>query len=142
MERRLRGWIEHDTYFIVLRDKDSGDCVQTKRELRTICDRAGKPGVLIRIACHELESWYLGDLQAVEQGLELRGLAKMQGKSKFRVPDRLANAQQELSRITHRQYQKVAGSRAIGPHLSLTGNRSHSFGVFISGVTQLVQGAE
>ncbi len=139
---RLRGWLDNDTHFIVLRDKDSGDCVQTKRELRVICDQAGKPGVLIRIACHELESWYLGDLRAVEQGLEISGVAKMQGNGKFRAPDRLANAQQELSRISGQRYQKLAGSRAIGPHLSLTENRSHSFGVFINGVTQLVHGAQ
>ena len=69
-------------------------------------------------------------------------LARMQGKRKFREPDRLANAAQELGRITDRRYMKVAGSRAIGPQLSLTQNRSHSFGVFISGVARLARGAE
>lgn len=53
----------------MLRDKDSGDCVETKNRLAGICRDAGKPNALIRIACHELESWYLGDLSAVEQGL-------------------------------------------------------------------------
>ena len=38
---------------------------------------------------------------------------------------------EELEKLTGKSYQKVAGSRAIGPHLSLTGNRSHSFSVFV-----------
>ncbi len=104
-----------------------------------ICRDAGKPDVLARIPCHELESWHLGDLNAVEQGLGVPGLAKKQKRAKYRNPDLIANPVQELQRLTNERYQKIAGSRAIGPHLSPDANRSHSFTVFVSGLQRLVR---
>jgi len=35
-------------------------------------------------------------------------------------------------------YQKVSGSRAIGPHLDSANKRSHSFGVFVGGIRKLL----
>lgn len=134
---RLRAWKAPDSGFIVLRDKDLGNCISIKNHLKSICLRGHKPDALIRIACHELESWYLGDLQAVELGLSLRGLVRQQQKRKFRLPDLLANPAQELKRLTVNVYTKVGGSRLIGPHLSLTENTSHSYGVFIEGIKRL-----
>ncbi|MEA3412892.1 MAG: DUF4276 family protein [Pseudomonadota bacterium] len=139
--RKLKGWIHQDCRFVVLRDKDSGDCVEAKNALRRICQKAGKEDVLIRIACHELESWYLGDLHAVERGLRLDGLGRLQGNRKYRDPDQLGNPSQELTRLTRKKYQKLGGSRQIAPHLSLGNNRSHSFRVFISGVGRLLEDA-
>lgn len=140
---KLRGWRVPDARFVVLRDKDGADCVRVKSELVEICRQAGRPGALVRIACRELESWYLGDLHAVEQGMELSGLARRQKRAKYRDPDRLANPVQELERVTGDRYQKVSGSRAIGPHLSVDAsgaqaNRSRSFRVFVSGLRRLV----
>ena len=60
--RRLRLWRAPDTMFIVLRDQDSGDCRVIKRNLSDKCQVADKPNTVVRIACHELESFYLGDL--------------------------------------------------------------------------------
>ncbi len=128
-----------DSAFVVLRDKDSGDCRRIKANLVELCQRANKSHALVRIACHELESWYLGDLQAVEQGLDFHGLARKQGSRKYRVPDRLANPAQELERMTNKRYQKVTGSRKIGPYLSPDANRSHSFNVFVSGIRRLTE---
>jgi hypothetical protein len=135
---RLRAWQNAQARFVVLRDKDSGNCVQIKSRLVGICQQSGQPDALVRIACHELESWYLGDLRAVEVGLEVSGLAGRQGSAKFRTPDHLANPVQELKRLAP-TYQKVAGSRAIGRHLSLEENRSHSFNVFLSGIQRIVE---
>jgi hypothetical protein len=57
-----------DSFFVVLRDQDSGDCLEIKERLMALCGRAGKEDALVRIACRELESFYLGDLKAVERG--------------------------------------------------------------------------
>nr|VFK66482.1 MAG: protein of unknown function (DUF4276) [Candidatus Kentron sp. UNK]VFK71683.1 MAG: protein of unknown function (DUF4276) [Candidatus Kentron sp. UNK] len=138
---KLQGWIKQDARFVVLRDQDRGNCIETKRQLSAISQDAGKDDVLIRIACHELESWYLGDLDAVEKGLGVGGIAKNQDTKKYRDPDRLTNPFQELNRLTKQAYQKVSGSRNIGPHLSLKDNCSHSFMVFISGIRRLIEGA-
>ncbi len=94
---------------------------------------------MVRVACRELESFYLGDLIAVEQGLGLKGLGRQQQKKKFRNPDELANPAEELYRLTGNRYDKVAGSRAIAPNLSLEVNRSNSFRVLLAGIANLVK---
>lgn len=87
---------------------------------------------------HELESGYLGDLQAVEESLGPKGIAKDSALAKYRDPDRLGNAAQELKALTRNAYQKVSGSRRIAPLLDLEGrNRSTSFRVFCEGVRKL-----
>lgn len=139
--RRLRYW-QGDARFVVMRDQDSGNCLIIKEQLKRLCDEAGRPNVLIRIACRELESFYLGDLAAVEQGLSLSGLAKQQANRKFRDPDQLVNAAEELKKITKNKYQKLAGSRSIGPFLRMDASHcSTSFRALISGLQHLLHEA-
>lgn len=140
--RRLRGYLVPNALFVVLRDKDAGDCRKIKARLVEKCIEANRPNALIRIACHELESWYLADLAAVEHALEIPNLSLKQDQSKFRTPDDLSNPVQELERLTNHRYQKVSGSRDIGPHLDLDNSRSHSFAIFISGLRRLIQGMQ
>jgi hypothetical protein len=143
MEKRmpgiLRAWRMPDCLFLVIRDQDSGDCAVVKERLTELCRAGGKEDALVRIACRELESFYLGDLAAVEQGLSFRGLSAHQNNRKFRIPDNLGNPAQELVRLTAGRYQKVDGSRSIGPHLALDGNHSHSFNVLLAGIRKLVE---
>lgn len=139
LEKRLRGWRMPDTIFLIMRDQDSGDCREIKKGLQEKVRSAGKGDVsLVRIACHELESFYLGDLAAVEEGLSLSGLKERQEQGKYRNPDALANPAEEMYKITDFQYQKIAGSRAIAPLLNLEGgNRSRSFTVLLEGIEAL-----
>jgi Domain of unknown function (DUF4276) len=140
--RRLQGYRTPGARFVVLRDKDAADCLHVKEQLRQKCLQAGKTDVLIRIACHELESWYLGDLAAVAAGLAIEGLEAKQNRAKYRAPDALSNAADELRRLTNSVYQKIAGSRAIGPHLNLDNTRSQSFAVFVAGLRRLFAATE
>ena len=137
MARRMRGYRVPNARFIVLRDKDSEDCRQVKSRLVRNCTDAGKADALVRVACHELESWYLGDLAAVEAGLGVTGLVRHQNKKPWAAPDHLANPADSLASMVP-SYQKIAGSRAIGPHLDPASNRSHSFGVFVAGIQKLI----
>ncbi|MGB3615033.1 MAG: DUF4276 family protein [Elainellaceae cyanobacterium] len=137
---KLRAWQKPDSIFVVLRDQDSGDCIEIKRKLQRICRQAEKPNALIRIACRELESWYIGDLEAVEQGLRISGLSRRyQDKGKFRNPDQLNNAAEELRKITQFKYQKISGSRRIGVFLDRGRNRSRSFTEFVSGIDHILE---
>jgi hypothetical protein len=138
LERRLKHWKTPNTRFLVMRDQDSGDCRVIKQKLLNKCGAAERPDTIVRIACHELESFYLGDLRAVETGLGLNGLSKLQKKRKYRAPDNLPNPAQELISLTKRFYQKVSGSRAIGPHLDLKTNFSHSFNVLFRTIEHIV----
>lgn len=143
LERRLKGWQQPNSAFLIMRDKDGGDGLVIKGRLAEKVKASGKQEVtLIRIACTELESFYLGDLNAVEQGLGISNLAKKQQERKYRTPDALSNASQELQNLTQRKYQKVAGSRAIAAHLKTDGsNHSHSFNVLLTGIEKLIGAA-
>jgi len=115
---KLKGWRRPDTTFIVLRDQDNGNCHDVKHKLKSICDVANKPKVLIRIACRELESWYLGDLAAVETSLKIDGLSALQAKIKYQNPDNIAHPSIELKKITKNRYQKsvaLVSSESICP---------------------------
>ncbi|MCP4702595.1 MAG: DUF4276 family protein [Gammaproteobacteria bacterium] len=136
---RIRGYRNREARFIVLRDQDSHpDCRAVKTKLAGLCANAGRADTLIRIACRELESFYLADLAAVEQALELRGLIRLQKNKKFRAPDYLGSPSQELRTLTKGCYQKVNGSRAIGRLLAPDNTRSDSFRNFITGIRGLL----
>jgi hypothetical protein len=140
IERKLRGWRQKDTFFLILRDQDADDCIVIKAALKAKAAAAGKIGrTIVRIACCELESFYLGDLAAVEQGLKLSNIASLQRKRKYREPDKLADAAQELGRLTKHQYQKIHGARSIAPFLKLDdSNMSTSFKMLLSGIHKAI----
>ncbi|NOY93443.1 MAG: DUF4276 family protein [Deltaproteobacteria bacterium] len=140
--RRMRLWRLPNTRFVVLRDQDSADCKDVKTRLVELCEQACHAETLVRVACRELESWYLGDLAAVERSLHVTGLSAKRDTQKLRDPDAVYAPSKELDALTGGVYQKVAGSRAIAPHLNLAGeNRSRSFGVFIASVQRVVDEA-
>lgn len=133
---KLRFWREPGTFFIILRDKDNENCLEVKSRLTAICEDSKKDNYLVRIACHALENWYLGDLKAIGEALNIPNITQHQNKRKYQNPDLLSNSYDEILKLTSNKYQKVSGSRSIGPLLSLTENRSNSFRVFVSGIKQ------
>lgn len=141
LERRMRGWLAPGSRFLVLRDRDSDDCRAVKKRLSEICRKAGHPEALVRVACGELESFYLGDLGAVAAAFDCK--VPSSRLAKYRSPDKLANDAQELRRLTGGQYQKVSGSRAIAPFLKLDGtNRSESFNALVAGIRKILADAD
>ncbi len=137
--RKLLVYRAPATRILILRDQDSGNCQEIKSRIQGLCGQSGRNDVTVRIACRELESWYLGDLAAVERAFPNNRVSQFQQKAKYRSPDQLNNAAAELSRIVP-EYQKISGSRAIAPHLSLEHNRSKSFQVFLRAVRSLGRG--
>jgi hypothetical protein len=139
--KRIRGYQNRNARFIVLRDLDSHpDCIALKQRLIALCHEAGKAeNCLVRLACRELEAFYLADLVAVERALMVSGLSKKQNKSKFRTPDAVGSPSRELKQLTGQVYEKIAGSRAIGEHIKLDNTRSPSFRNLIAGIRRLEQ---
>ncbi|PRP96423.1 DUF4276 family protein [Enhygromyxa salina] len=133
---KLRAWRTPDTRFIVVQDQDSGDCHRVKARLREICDDAGRPDALVRIACRELEAWFVADLDAVGRAYDLRALVELQNKSKYRSPDLLGSPSRELAALVP-GYGKVSGGRKLGPVVNLDNTRSPSFKNFVAGVRRL-----
>ena len=54
--RKLRAWRTPGVRFVVVRDKDQGDCHVVKDKLLELCRKAGRPDTLVRIVCHHLEA--------------------------------------------------------------------------------------
>ena len=139
MPKRLRAYLNPQARFIVFRDQDiAPDCVVLKARLVEQCQQAGQSAkTLVRIACKELETFYLADLRAVEQGLAIDKLASKQVSKKFRNPDRLGSPSKELDVLTHGKYQKVSGSRAIGKFLDPSNERSASFRNLVTAIRRM-----
>jgi Domain of unknown function (DUF4276) len=122
---------------VIVQDQDSADCKILKEKLVTLCQQHGNCAVLVRIVCRELESWYLGDMKAIEKAYPTFKLAQHQKKSKFREPDTLNNAAQEIRKILP-EFQKISSAKLIASHLDISenANTSESFRQFVSGVTR------
>lgn len=128
---KLRGWNEPNVKFVIVQDQDSNDCKKLKEELFELCKNSGKEA-LIRIACHELEAWYFGDMNALSKAYG-EDLSVAKRKSKYRVPDAIVNPKAELRRLLP-EHQQIAGARRIAPIIDIDNNSSVSFQVFVKGV--------
>lgn len=134
--KKIKTFSNHyqNTGIVILHDQDSHDCKILKSKLAEICSTNGNCKVLIRIACKELESWYLGDMQAIEIAYPNFKKERYWKKAKFRNPDTL-NAAYEIKKILP-EFQKIASAKAIAPHLNIDaeGSQSESYKQFITGI--------
>ncbi len=137
--RKIKANYGEDTIVIILHDQDSNDCVTLKQKIDTICQTYCSNGnrYLIRIVCKELESWYLGDLDAVQQAFPKFNATTYKNKAKFRKPD-LLNAADELSKILP-DFQKIKGAKSISQYIDIQNNKSISFQQFVTGLQKILQ---
>ncbi len=136
--RKLRAWNKPEDQFVILVDQHSEDCIELKDRLRNLCGENTKRDVLIRIVCRELEAWFLGDLRAVGSAYADESIPKMQERSKFRQPDKLDNASQEISSLI-KVRGKVSRAQEIASCMDISSNRSNSFNVFVNGLRGFVR---
>ena len=136
MPRKLRAWREPGVRFVVLRDNDAGDCRALKRRLSDLCRQGGRADTLVRIACQELEAWYLGEPGALADAYgqdELRGIGRQR---RFRDPDAVVKPSAAVSEMAPR-FQKTDGARRMAAHLSRERNRSASFHALMQGIENI-----
>lgn len=127
------------TGFIILQDQDSDDCVRLKHKLTDMCDKAitsWKVSYKVRIVCHELESWYLGDMDAIEHVFSQFHAKKYKNRKIFRNPDQCINPKRELKKLVE-DYPQIATAREIAKHMSVDKNTSRSFNCFINCLLQM-----
>ncbi len=131
--RKLRAIRTPGTRFVILRDQDHANCLQLKDRIRDGCRHAGREDTLVRIACRELEAWYLGDLPALEEAFGMSGLTGLERKARFRDPDAVQNPAVAIAGLVP-GFQKVSGARRMGRVMCPEENRSHSFRTLIRGL--------
>ena len=122
---------------LIVHDQDSNDCTELKNALLAqakIAENAVPS--LVRIACRELENWYLGDLEALQLIYPDIKAHELRRKAKFRSPDHVFGAH-EIGLLV-RDFSKTGAARAMGPIIRLDGNNSPSFRQLVSGVHKLI----
>jgi hypothetical protein len=121
-----------DSNFVILCDRDEDDCVVLKKRIHDLCKQSR---CTVRIACNELESWYLAQLDIVAGHFNVPDLAKYQ--ERYKNPDNIINPDKILKRITNNHYQKVRGSKVMGQYLNPDVTRSVSFKHFVNTLKRL-----
>ncbi len=135
--RKLSAWQYPGDRFVIVRDNDGADCEVVLKMLKAMCVAAGRPDTLVRLACQELEAWYLGDLDAVTAAFGQAKANSPAHRKKFADPDAWKKPSVELERLVS-SFQKGAGARAMAQHLrEPEHNRSHSYRKFVTGVRRL-----
>ncbi len=131
---KLKAWTIPDTRFVIVHDQDSNDCMMLKRDIEEIC-RPYNRTVLIRIVCRELESWYFGDIEAVEAAYN-KNLRKLKNSVKYRVPDSIKDPKDVIRRFIP-ELTQIDGAKRISRYMDINHNSSHSFNVFLEGIRKL-----
>lgn len=127
------------TGFVIVQDQDSNDCRILKQELIQICEKNTSVNIryLVRIVCRELESWYIGDVNALHAVFPRFDVNNAR-LAKFRDPDRCVNPKNELKKIIG-EYSQIATAKEMGQHMDIAINKSISFNQFITGVKHFIQ---
>jgi hypothetical protein len=136
--RKMRAFAQyaHPVKVLILHDQDSNDCTALKQELLQLAQSPNQViPCVVRIACRELENWYLGDFEAIKSVYPEINAKALQLKSKYRNPDHVFGAQ-ELSLLSD-NFSKTRAAMAIGSTINIASNRSPSFQQFISGLSKL-----
>jgi len=131
--RKLRAWREPGARFVVIRDNDGGDCEALKQRLVALCNSSGRSDALVRIACQELEAWYIGEPAAMAKAFGNSQLNDIGNKSRYRDPDAIHQPSREIAKLLP-EFQKVSGARRMASCLSRNGNHSRSFQVTMDGI--------
>jgi len=135
--RKLRAWREPGVQFVVLRDNDARDCYALKKRLTALCQEGGRQDAMVRIACQELEAWYLGEPDALAEAFgddKLRGIGR---RERYRDPDDIQSPSTEIESLVP-EFQKISGARRMASRLTRERNCSRSFQVLIGGIERAV----
>lgn len=148
LTERLRGysaWIPDDWRIVVVVDRDDDDCRKLKERLEEMAAEVGlatksnprrkRFTVVNRLAIEELEAWYFGDWEAVQQAYP-RVNANIPSNAKYRLPDAIKGGTWEaFERVMKAAgyfktgLRKIEVARAVAKHMKPERNESHSFQV-------------
>jgi hypothetical protein len=134
---KLLDWRVPGDRFVIVRDNDGGDCIALKRRLRELCQGTGHNDTLVRIVCQELETWYLGQPEALAEAFGNQNLRTIRSQPRFRNPDARPKPSIDIARLCP-EFQKTSGARTMARHLTRDGNYSASFNVFMEGIARLL----
>lgn len=138
---------------IVLLDRDDGDCVLLKGRLEQAAAKSGLPSksrpdvhgrfyVVNRIVVEELESWFIGDPEALRRAFT--GLPRINPTGGIFCNPNNGETWEALHRslkkhgIYRNSYPKIDAARRIAPNMRVDRYRSWSFGQFVAGIEAML----
>lgn len=129
---------------IISRDQDSSDCIELKNILKNIINGRVSCQYKIRIVCKELESWFLGDLMALERAFPRFKAESIAGKAEIRDVDSIVNPSTYILKVipeySKTEYlPKVENAERISQFMVLDGNQSKSYNQMIEAVKYLAR---
>lgn len=132
---KLKAWRVPGDRFVIVRDNDNAECIDIKARLLAMCRASGRPDTLVRLVCQELESWYIGDIEALALAFDPK-LDTPILRKRFAEPDTWQKPSKELERLVP-TFQKGMGARIMAQHLRETENLSRSFLEFVKGLRRM-----
>lgn len=128
---------------IISRDQDTGDCLSIKSKIEAIVRSKISCPYKIRIICTELESWFLGDLKALEKAFTRFKADSIEGKVELRQVDRIVKPSDYLLRVIPEYAKshylpKVENANRIAPFMSIHKNRSTSYTHMLAAIQDLM----
>lgn len=149
LERALRTTIPSiskipGSRIIITRDQDNEDCKILKKNLEGVISNKIFCDYKIRIVCRELESWFLGDLLAVENAFNRFKHDQHINRSDLRDTDNIFKPSETLRQIIPEysnldNLPKLETAQKIGIHLNIDKNTSKSFNQMIMAIRTLTK---
>lgn len=129
---------------IISRDQDESNCLDVKAHLEELVKTNIFCPYKIRIVCKELESWFLGDVNAIEKAFPRFKSEHLVNKSEVRDVDSIVKPSSYLLRVipefSKREYlPKIETAERIAPFLDIDNNTSRSFNQMIQAIRYLVE---
>jgi tRNA U55 pseudouridine synthase TruB len=129
---------------LITRDQDEDNCKELKQKLRNIVEDKCSCDFFIRIICKELESWFLGDLLAVEKAYPRFKAQQYSQKNNFKNVDNISKPSDFLRRIIPdysdtKKLPKLETSQNIVQYMDINNNKSASFNHTINAIKKLIE---
>jgi hypothetical protein len=129
---------------LITRDQDSDECKRLKSRLQELISGNCSCPHKIRIICRELEAWFLGDLNAVQQAFPRFTPANHQHTAALRDVDAIQNPHDLLRRIIPEYSNldtlpKIKTAESIAPFLAPENNSSTSYSNTINAIKELIE---
>lgn len=132
-----------DSKILILWDQDNEDCIALKKKIQEALKGSCSCDFYIRIVCRELESWFLGDLSAVEKAFPRFKAEQYEHKVDLRNVDLMVSPSNYLRSIipdysSSKILPKLEVSGKIAPFMNIEKNTSTSFNHTIQSIKKLI----
>ncbi len=159
LPKRLKGFrncLSSEDKIIILIDNDNKDCNELKNKLEKTARDAGfttrtmnkkEFQVINRIVIQELESWFLGEIDAIRKSYPRISCNLSKRKKQYRNPDQLTNTCETLLRCLNKNgyynnikyLPKSEVAKSISKNMNPDNNVSPSFNLFKDTLLNILQ---